>query len=252
LIAITLFCTPVAAQPPATKEEAKQHYIAGERAFRLGEFDKAIQEWRISYEISGEPVLLYNLGLAARQSGDLKQAGFYLRQFLATGSGDETQRATARQKLDELQAIPPSPAPAPATSSTPAQEPAPPSTPPPPAPKPAPTRKPAEPSYRSPLAWALTIGGLALTAAGGGLLGDASTIDLHSAMTLDDLDSLQGQRSTDRIAGGVLLGVGVAALAGGAAVFVISAKRAHTQKLEHHAAALPYIGGSWTSLGGAR
>jgi tetratricopeptide (TPR) repeat protein len=85
------------------RAEAKLHYEAGDRAFRLGDFDRAISEFKASYDLSGVPLLLYNVAQAYRQKGDNKQALFFYQQYLAAGGGDDPEsRRVAEKRVEEL------------------------------------------------------------------------------------------------------------------------------------------------------
>ena len=100
LIAVLLLtgATAVAADlTPEAKAKAEELYRAGVRAFRLGDLSTAIKEFKESYQISGSPLLLYNMAQAYRQIGDSKQALFFYKQFLAEGgSGNERTKAEQR------------------------------------------------------------------------------------------------------------------------------------------------------------
>jgi tetratricopeptide (TPR) repeat protein len=84
-----------------TRAKAKAHYDEGEKAFRLGEFQRAVTEFKASYEISAVPLLLYNVAQAYRQLGDSRQALFFYKQFLATGPNGDSKRV-AEQRVAEL------------------------------------------------------------------------------------------------------------------------------------------------------
>jgi hypothetical protein len=91
-----------------TKEaraRAKHHFEEGQKAYQLGDFPRAITEWRTAFDISGEPILLYNLGQAHRLAKDYDQALFFYKQFLASGSGSRSDREVVQQKVVELDAL---------------------------------------------------------------------------------------------------------------------------------------------------
>jgi tetratricopeptide (TPR) repeat protein len=85
----------------STRAKAKAHYDEGEKAFRLGEFQRAVTEFKASYEVSAVPLLLYNVAQAYRQLGDSRQALFFYKQFLATGPNGDSKRV-AEQRVAEL------------------------------------------------------------------------------------------------------------------------------------------------------
>jgi tetratricopeptide (TPR) repeat protein len=81
LVLVALLLGPsAAAQParsPAAREQANQRFEAGKRAYRLGQFDKAIEEWTAAYQLYGSAGFLYNIAKAHEQKGDLERAVFF-------------------------------------------------------------------------------------------------------------------------------------------------------------------------------
>ncbi|MEM6958654.1 MAG: hypothetical protein AAF645_23430, partial [Myxococcota bacterium] len=53
------------APPEDNSEEARGFFLAGRAAYDAGRFEEALERFETSYELSGRPVLLYNIGLAA-------------------------------------------------------------------------------------------------------------------------------------------------------------------------------------------
>jgi len=77
------------AQEPAPKRsddpaavEARRHYEEGTKAFNLGEFPRAIAEFKAAYNAKDDPSLLYNIAQSFRLEGDAAQAVFFYRSFL--------------------------------------------------------------------------------------------------------------------------------------------------------------------------
>lgn len=62
--------------------EAKRHYEEGTKAFNLGEFPRAISEFKAAYNAKPEPLLLYNIAQSYRLAGDPTQAVFFYKSFL--------------------------------------------------------------------------------------------------------------------------------------------------------------------------
>lgn len=62
--------------------EARRHYEEGTKAFNLGEFPRAIAEFKAAYNAKDDPSLLYNIGQAFRLEGDAAQAIFFYRSYL--------------------------------------------------------------------------------------------------------------------------------------------------------------------------
>src|SRR5213083_2422043 len=69
----------------AAPSEAEQAYEQGQAAFDAGRFGDAVVAWERSYELSKEPVLLFNLGQAYRQRhgpGDCAKALAAYKRFI--------------------------------------------------------------------------------------------------------------------------------------------------------------------------
>lgn len=62
--------------------QAKKHYEEGTKAFNLGEFPRAIAEFKAAYNAKPDPLLLYNIAQSFRLAGDPAQALFFYRSFL--------------------------------------------------------------------------------------------------------------------------------------------------------------------------
>ena len=83
----------------ADEATARKRYAEGERAYNLGEFDKAVELFKEAYAQWAEPAFLFNIGQTYRQAGDCKQALFFYKRFLAL-----KQRDTKKPINPELQA----------------------------------------------------------------------------------------------------------------------------------------------------
>jgi tetratricopeptide (TPR) repeat protein len=62
--------------------EAKRRYEEGTKAFNLGEFQRAVDEYRQAYNARPEPVFLYNIAQAYRLANNLPQALFFYKSYL--------------------------------------------------------------------------------------------------------------------------------------------------------------------------
>jgi len=240
---------------PEAKSKAKTHYLAGERAFNLGDFQRAVTEWRESYDASGEAVLLFDIGQAYRQLGDYKQALFLYRQFLTASSADEKaarQRKIAQEKITELEPLlaaqqkaqqspPTGTAPSPQTESAPRKMTG--SDGPPhrgdngvdgasrasnaeAATTPSVLQR-RRPAYQNPIGWALVGGGVATLAVGAGLTAHGADLagQVNSAPSLVAQMDLRSSSDTSRSAGIALLAIGGVAAAAGVVVFIVDAHR---------------------------
>jgi hypothetical protein len=62
--------------------EAKKHYEEGTKAFNLGEYPRAIAEFKAAYNAKPDPLLLYNIAQSFRLGSDAAQALFFYKSFL--------------------------------------------------------------------------------------------------------------------------------------------------------------------------
>jgi hypothetical protein len=83
----------------ADEASARKKYDAGERAYNLGEFHKAVELFKEAYADWPEPAFLFNIAQTYRQAGDCKQALFFYKRFLAL-----KQQDTKKPIKPELQA----------------------------------------------------------------------------------------------------------------------------------------------------
>lgn len=83
----------------ADEASARKTYDAGERAYNLGQFDRAVELFKQAYEDWPEPAFLFNIAQTYRQAGNCKQALFFYKRFLALKQTD-----TKKPIKPELQA----------------------------------------------------------------------------------------------------------------------------------------------------
>ena len=69
---------PTGPVPP----EARKHFDEGAKAYKLGEFARAVDEYRKSYELYPAALLLFDLGQAYRKLGQNEKALFTYQQYL--------------------------------------------------------------------------------------------------------------------------------------------------------------------------
>jgi len=144
LLTFALAAHAAPAQPTEAKRaEARKHVERAQMYYKLGEYDKALVEFSLAYQLVSKPILLFNLGQSARLMGDAVKARDYYQRYLAEEEKIEPAVRTEvegyiaqinRTLEPPKQAAAPAPAPAP---------PPPPPRPPPPDPKPAPVAAPA-------------------------------------------------------------------------------------------------------------
>jgi len=114
-LAIVLAVVGVARAEPrkiddAKKTEAIAHFRQGEEYFKSGQWEPAIKEYRAAYELSGEPLMLFDIALANEKAGNAEPAydGYehYLREVSLGSAADEARAGKARlqRTVDRIRA----------------------------------------------------------------------------------------------------------------------------------------------------
>lgn len=96
---------PPAPKPPSAADlaKAKAAYIEGQRLIdEKKDFAGAVVQFKLSYRLSRNPLLLYNIGLALEEAKEKSVAIFYYKKFLADAPDDAPNRDTASARLAEL------------------------------------------------------------------------------------------------------------------------------------------------------
>ncbi|MDX2092331.1 MAG: hypothetical protein SFX73_30990, partial [Kofleriaceae bacterium] len=88
---------------PAQIEKAKKAFAAGKDYFEKGDFPEAVAKFKESYNLSKNPVLLYNIGFANEKAGQDDIALFYYRKFLSDAPAEAAQRAEVTDRVKELE-----------------------------------------------------------------------------------------------------------------------------------------------------
>lgn len=112
LAATTRVWGPEAA-PTDPNNDPRVLYEAGERAYRLGRFQEALEKFEAAYEQSEQPLLLYNIALAYRQLYDvandvkeLTRGRAVLKNFMLVADRDpELDAGDARKLLAEVETL---------------------------------------------------------------------------------------------------------------------------------------------------
>lgn len=97
LVAATLAAVAGVAHADAARDAAaKEHYEAGTAAFNLGNWSRAIEEYKTAYTFKPEPVLLYDIAQSYRLANDLPNAIFFYKSYLRNAPN-----ATNRREIDD-------------------------------------------------------------------------------------------------------------------------------------------------------
>lgn len=86
------------------KALAQEHYNAGLRAYNVGEFDQAINEWKAAYQYLGAPDFLFNIAQAYRQKREYAEAIFFYNSYLR-GKPDAANVDEVTALRDEMVAL---------------------------------------------------------------------------------------------------------------------------------------------------
>jgi tetratricopeptide (TPR) repeat protein len=204
----------IAALLQQAEGDAKQLTEQGLAHYNVGEYDKAIDEFKRAYLISKTPALLFNIAQAQRLKGDCKEALQSYKAYLRADPSANRQKIDARiAEMEKCVKEKPEPTPTP----TPEPKPEPPPTQPVQVTPVQPTPPPAErqrPSKVPPLL--LGAGGLVVAGVGTALLisvnGDVG--DLQNSCSPHCDPKTWSDLPTRADIGYVLVGVGAAAVAG--------------------------------------
>jgi hypothetical protein len=131
-VAIALALGPATAwadRPPPTPAQltkARKAFEDGRKLHDAGKLTEAIEKFKASYELSRNPLLLYNIGLTMEELGSGDLAVIFYRKFLAEAAPDAAQRTDATDRIAAITRAmtPPEVAPVPVPTPTPVPEPA--------------------------------------------------------------------------------------------------------------------------------
>lgn len=231
-VAWTLAAGSLPAHAMPTDPEAKAHLERGNAAFSKGDFDTAVEEYRKGYAKQDDPAFLYTWAQAERKRGRCAAAVKLYKRYMATNPPELSAEA-ARDGIVSCAEALAADDPLPPVDDTTA--PADPETQPPTEPAvdetPADTTPEKAPRERKPRAWnrdpgsitLMVVGGLAIAGGVGLLAGSWSWV--NNAPNYGAYDERIGKLRGLQIGGGVLLGVGVGAFAGGLARMLVLRKR---------------------------
>jgi tetratricopeptide (TPR) repeat protein len=123
---VLLLAVPLHAQAQDARLEAKQAYVEGTRQYDVGEYAKALANFKKAYLLYEEPAFLFNMALCYRQLGQKRDAvgayKSYLRKVYDVPNRAEVQRIIATLEAEiasepARSAAPPEPQPSPPTKT---------------------------------------------------------------------------------------------------------------------------------------
>src|SRR5437763_8200594 len=91
---------------PQQKQEIHIHYQQATRAYDLGKYQEAVEEYQKVYEIDGDPVMLYNIAQAYRLNDQPQESIHFYRRYLqrspeARNKEDVERKIATQEKVIE-------------------------------------------------------------------------------------------------------------------------------------------------------
>lgn len=98
---VALRAEPAGAEPdPATRAKASAHFKQGQAFFNRGDFDRALAEYQAAFDLSKEPLLIFNIALCHDRAQRPEEALAAFRRYLELAPegavGDEAREDVAR------------------------------------------------------------------------------------------------------------------------------------------------------------
>ena len=100
---LILFGTTAAAAPVTAekKAQAKLHYEDGLRKYDMGKYDEASEEFQRAFELTGEPVILYNVAQSFRLGQKYDKALLFYKSYLRR-QPEAPNRAEVERRIAEM------------------------------------------------------------------------------------------------------------------------------------------------------
>jgi hypothetical protein len=102
-LAVAVIAAPAQAQN-SPQEKAREYYKQAQAQYDLGNWAKAIELYKLSYESYPASALLFNIGQAYRQWGNCQQALFFYRRYLANEPNAPNKRVVEELIEDQKKA----------------------------------------------------------------------------------------------------------------------------------------------------
>lgn len=87
------------------EQRYKRHLEAGVQAYKNKNFEKALEQLQIAYDIQPRASILFNMGLISEKKGDLEAAAGYFRQFIGAPDVGLEARKRASERLAVINEI---------------------------------------------------------------------------------------------------------------------------------------------------
>jgi tetratricopeptide (TPR) repeat protein len=249
----------LASAQPRPKATAEGHYQKGMKAYTLGKFADAIEEFEKAYELRQEPIFLYNIAQSHRQNNSPQRAVFFYRRYLEA-EPEAKNRADIEKRIKDMEnqlsakpenlgggtTPPPAAAPVPVPAPQPAVAPAP-----PPASSPL-IRQPQQPEPGASPGRTLRISGIVVGSVGVASAVTGVFLALHASSLREEAtkpgsvydDDKYQSSQTFRTLGWVTLGAGAAAAVTGGVLYYLGARAASAPAVAVLPFAAPGAGGA--------
>jgi tetratricopeptide (TPR) repeat protein len=99
-----LHAGPTQAAETENVRKAREHYKAGDEAFKAGRYQDAYREWEAGYNLSPRPLFLLNMAHAERRRGELHNARSLYRRYLLM-EPDSKLRGEVESVLKEIDRV---------------------------------------------------------------------------------------------------------------------------------------------------
>jgi tetratricopeptide (TPR) repeat protein len=106
LLVVALALRPARAEDPEALIRARARFEAGRALYVLGDYEQALREFMIGYQLVQKPEFLINLGQCYVKLRRPDKAREMYARFLATAPKSDSNRAAVEQLLAELGAAP--------------------------------------------------------------------------------------------------------------------------------------------------
>lgn len=106
VLGLCLAFVPVAAaQPKKTADEqaARALFADGQKAYDLGEFDRALTLYSDAYKLKPLPGFLFNIGQCHKQLGNFERAAFFFGRFVDNSKPDAANVALAKELKADME-----------------------------------------------------------------------------------------------------------------------------------------------------
>jgi tetratricopeptide (TPR) repeat protein len=106
LVFLTFLAIALASSYPAHADDkamARAHYETAARLYDVGEYDRALVEFKDAYVAKPDPAFLFNIGQCYRKLGQEDQALDYYRRFLKVAAPDDPNRAQVEARLRDTE-----------------------------------------------------------------------------------------------------------------------------------------------------